>query len=77
MPPKKNPHKTRTSWHKVKVHKVITLCTFELVNAQGSAILLRTREVHKGRSRSQTDPVSARGVHKTCTRTAQGHAQGL
>ena len=77
IPPNKIPHKTRTSWHKVKVHKVITLCTFELVNAQGSAILLRTREVHKGRSRSQTDPVSARGVHKTCTRTAQGHAQVL
>ena len=76
-PPKTNPHKERTNWHKVKVHKVITLCTFELVIAQGSAILLRTREVHKGRSRPQTDPVSARGVHKTCTRTAQGHAQGL
>ena len=47
----KNPHKYRTSWHKEIVHKEISLCTFELVNAQGSAILLRTREVHKDRTR--------------------------
>ena len=50
-PPKQIPHKDRTRLHKEKMHKEKTWCRFELVNAQGSAILLRTREVHKDRTR--------------------------